>query len=80
MIFSPAKNELPNIPVDQWLTAKQIGAELFVDEDTVLRWWHQGLPTGKDIPPRFMLRHGFKEYLFHPAVLDFIRQEQSAAC
>lgn len=72
--------ELPKLAFDRWLTAKQIGAALSVDEDTVLRWWHQGLPTGKEIPQRYMRRHGFKEYLFHPSVIDFIRAEQSALC
>ena len=68
------------VPIEQWLTAKQIGVEFCVNEDTVLRWWHQGLPGGKAIPEDYMRRRGFKEYLFHPAVIDFIKQEQSAAC
>lgn len=68
--------DLPNLPYAKLLSAKEVGAEFGVDEDTVLRWWHQGLPTGKGIPHRFMRRRGFCQFLFHPEIVTFIRQEQ----
>jgi len=74
---TPQQIELAPLPYEKLLSAKQIGAEFGVDEDTVLRWWHQGLPTGKEIPARYMRRRGFYGYLFHPQVLDFIRAEQN---
>jgi transposase len=47
-----AQPALPPIPDAAWLSAKQVAAEFGVNEDTVLRWWHQGLPTGRDRPLR----------------------------
>lgn len=67
---------LPEVPMEKFLSAKEIGAQFGVDEDTVLRWWHQGLPTGKEIPREYHRRRGFFGHLFHPQVLDFIRREQ----
>jgi hypothetical protein len=69
--------DLPHLPVEKLLSAKQVGGEFDVSDDTVLRWYHTGLPTGKEIPERFVRRRGFGEYLFHPAVLEFIRAEQA---
>jgi hypothetical protein len=71
-----AKNELPDLPFEKWLNSKQVGGEFGVNEDTILHWWHVGLPTGKNIPEKFMRRRGFKDYLFHPKVIEFIRDEQ----
>ena len=70
--------ELPGVPLEEWLGAKQVAAEFGMNEDTVLRWWHEGLPTGKDIPHQYMRRRGFRGYLFHPAVIEFIRAEQES--
>lgn len=70
--------ELPEIKPEAWLGAKQVAAEFGVDEDTILRWWHQGLPTGKDIPRHYMRRRGFRDYLFHPEVISFIQAQQAS--
>ena len=70
--------DLPKLDFTKLLSAKQIAAEFGVDDDTVLRWWHQGLPTGKDIPREFMHRRGFRDYLFDPKVIGFIRAEQNS--
>lgn len=78
--MAQAQPELPNLPYEKLLSAKQVGAEFGVNEDTVLRWWHAGLPTGKEIPERLVKRRGFKDYLFYPQVVEFIRQEQSQMC
>ena len=75
----PAQPELPQLPYERLLSCKEVAAEFGVDQDTVLRWWHQGLPTGRDIPPHYMKRRGFRDYLFHPRVIEFIRQEQERA-
>jgi len=70
--------ELPNLPFEKWLGAKEVGAQLGgVSDETVRRWYHVGLPTGKEIPERFVRRRGFGEYLFHPSVIEFIRGEQT---
>lgn len=78
--MSQTQPELPNLPYERLLSAKQVGAEFGVNEDTVLRWWHQGLPTGREIPDKFIKRRGFKDYLFHPEVIHFIKKEQSSMC
>ena len=70
--------ELPEVPLEKWLSAKGISAELRVNEDTILFWWHHGLPTGKDIPREYMRPRGFAGYLFHPGIVNFIRSEQAA--
>lgn len=69
------QNELPPVRYEQMLCAKQVAAEFGVNENTVYRWWHEGLPTGREIPRRYMRRRGFIGLLWHPAVLDFIRAE-----
>ena len=68
---------LPEVPIGQWLSAKQVAAEFGVDEDTILRWWHGGLPTGRDIPREYHRRWGFFRHLFHPQIIEFIRQQQA---
>ena len=68
-----------NSTMSEWLSPKQVAAEFGVDEDTVLRWWHRGLPTGKKLPPEHMRRRGLNRYLFYPAVIAFIRREQESA-
>jgi hypothetical protein len=42
----PRNVVLPNVPLDLWLYAKEIAAQFNVNEDTVIRWWQQGLPGG----------------------------------
>ena len=71
-----AQLELPALPFERWLAAKQVGAEFNVSDETVRRWYHCGLPTGREIPARYVRRRGFGEYLFHPAVIELIRAEQ----
>lgn len=72
------QSELPKLSFEQLLSAKQVAAEFGVDENTVYRWWHEGLPTGKEIPRHYMRRRGFAGYLFYPQVIDFIRSEQDS--
>lgn len=74
---SPAQKDLPLLSFEKLLSAKQVAAEFGVDEDTVLRWWHLGLPTGHEIPRDYMRRRGFRDYLFYPQVIQFIRQAQA---
>jgi hypothetical protein len=69
--------ELPALPYEKLLSPKQVAAEFGVDEDTMLRWWHEGLPTGREIPRAYMRRRGFWGYLFYPQVVEFIRAEQA---
>lgn len=74
----PSQPELPALAFDQWLTPKEVGAIFGVDGDTFLIWWHCGLPDGLgDIPLHYMRPRGFRNYLFHPAVIDFIRAAQA---
>jgi len=69
--------ELPALPYEKLLSAKEVGSEFGVDEDTMLGWWHRGLPTGKEIPRQYHVRRGFFGHLFYPQVIDFIRREQA---
>jgi len=75
---APQQTELPALPFEKLLSAKEVAAEFGVDEDSVLRWWHEGLPTGREIPRRYMRRRGFAGYLFFPQVIEFIRAEQNS--
>jgi hypothetical protein len=59
------------------MLAKAVGAEFGVNEDTVLRWWHRGLPTGQKIPDEYHRRRGSFVHLFHPIIIDFIREQQA---
>ena len=83
MKLSRANNALQNpslseVPPVQWLTAKEVGAALGVNEDTVLMWWHQGFPTGGDIPREYHRLKGFRYHLFHPQLVDFLNLELAA--
>jgi hypothetical protein len=81
MLSRPQQGLLTPVPDERMLSAKQVGAEFGVSEDAVLAWWHNGLPQNcGDIPEKFVRRRGFKDYLFHPAVLDYIRQKRSELC
>ena len=73
--------ELAPMPYERLLSAKQVGAEFGVTEDAVLNWWHCGLPQNcGEIPARFVVRRGSKDYLFYPEVVDYIRQKRDALC
>jgi predicted DNA-binding transcriptional regulator AlpA len=73
------KPQLPALPYERLLSAKQVGAEFGVTEDAVLAWWHCGLPQDcGEIPARFVIRHGCKDYLFRPEVVAFIRKQQAS--
>ena len=72
----PVQPELSPLPYERLLGAKQVGAEFGVSEDAVLAWVHHGLPRGcGKLPEKFIRRRGFKDFLFHPAVLDYIRRK-----
>jgi hypothetical protein len=72
------KPQPASLPVARWISAKQIGAEFGVDSDTVLYWWHKGLPTGVKIPRRFHRRRGSRRHLFHLETIAFIRNQQAS--
>ena len=78
MISRPeqTKPHLPALPGERWISAKQIGAEFGVDADTVLYWWHKGLPTGLKIPRRFHRRRGPRRHIFNPKIIALIREQQ----
>lgn len=71
--------ELPNLPYEKLLSAKEVGAEFGASPQTVYRWWHEGLPNGHEIPRHFMRRKGWNGLLFHPQLIRWIREEQSKA-
>ena len=66
--------DLPQLNFNELLSAKQIAAHFGVNEDTVLRWWHEGLPTGDEIPRALRRRRGFRDYLFERQVVAFIQE------
>jgi len=72
------KMQLPALPIERWISAKQIGAEFGVDADTVLLWWKKGLPTGLKIPRQFHRRRGSRRHLFHLETVAFIRNQQAS--
>jgi hypothetical protein len=67
------------LPGEQWISAKQVGAEFGVDADTVLRWWKKGLPTGLKIPRQFHRRRGSRRHIFHPQIIALIREQQEVS-
>jgi hypothetical protein len=69
---------LSEVAPEKWLTAKEVGAALGVNEDTVLRWWSQGFPNGREIPAQYHQRWGFVRHLFHPQLVDFLNRELAA--
>ena len=72
------KMQLPALPIERWISAKQIGAEFGVDADTALLWWKKGLPTGLKIPRQFHRRRGSRRHLFHLETVAFIRNQQAS--
>lgn len=71
--------DLPNLPFEKLLSAKEVGAEFGVTDKTIYRWWHEGLPNGHEIPRHFMRRKGWDGILFYPQMIAWIRAEQAAA-
>jgi transposase len=80
MISHPeqSKPQLAALPGEQWISAKQVGAEFGVDADTVLLWWKNGLPTGLKIPRQFHRRRGSRGHLFRLEAITFIRNQQAS--
>src|SRR5208282_1652705 len=72
-----AKPALPDVPIEHWLSAKAVGSEFGVNEDTILRWWSRGLPTGQRIPGEYHRQHGHHRHLFHAQIVSFIREQQA---
>ncbi|HEV2331202.1 MAG TPA: hypothetical protein VGY56_20665 [Verrucomicrobiae bacterium] len=64
---------LPEVPIEQWLSAKQLAAEFFLNEDSAYRWRKSGT-----IPPDFVGRLK-GEYRFHPAIIPFLNAAFEAA-
>jgi hypothetical protein len=59
--------ELPEVPIQNWLSAEEVGAEFLVTGERVQAYRRQGF-----IDPIFIKEVGKKRYKFHPAVVCFL--------
>jgi Helix-turn-helix domain len=65
---------LPEVPIEQWLSPKQIGAHFGLSSDSVYRWRSNGT-----IPPAFVKKFGGWRYKFHPGVVSLLEKDFEAA-
>jgi hypothetical protein len=66
---------LPEVPIEQWLTAKQLAAHFGgLDEQSAYRWRSNG-----SIPPAYIKKFGNWRYKFHPAVVSLLEKDFAAA-
>jgi len=61
--------DLPNIPYERWLTAKDVAAHFALCEKSAYRWRDEGR-----IPHRFVKFCGTHRLLFHPHVIPFLEE------
>jgi len=60
---------LPDLPLEQWLSAKAVGAHFSLSEESVYRWRGQAM-----IPDRFVRFRSKRNFLFHPLVIDHLKE------
>jgi hypothetical protein len=65
---------LPDVPIEQWLSAKELAARFGLSPFSAYRWRSDGM-----IPPAFVKKSGDWFYKFHPAVIPVIEDVFSAA-
>lgn len=64
-----AVSDLPSLPLDQWLTAKELAARLGVSPQSVHRWRDEGA-----IPEGLWRRCGFKLVYFRPESVAWLQE------
>jgi hypothetical protein len=70
----PAQLELPALPYEKWLTAKELAGRFALQEDSAYRWHDDGT-----IPERFVKYCGTRRLLFHPHVIPYLETHFAAA-
>jgi hypothetical protein len=60
---------LPELPIEQWLTAEAVAAEFLVTAGTVSKWRRDGI-----IPPIFLKEVSKRKFKFHPEVIPALNK------
>lgn len=64
------KSDPAALPLDRWLTAKQVAGHFALNEESVYRWRKEG-----KIPARYFKLCGRRRFLFHPDVLAYLEMQ-----
>jgi hypothetical protein len=64
-----SSSSLPELPIEQWLSAAAVGAEFLVTAGTVSKWRREGL-----IPPIFLKKVSKVKFKFHPEVVPALNK------
>ena len=64
---------LPNVPFDQWLSAKQVAGEFGLKEDSAYRWHKKGF-----IPEEFVRCGRRRRFNFYPAIITHLEKTFAA--
>jgi hypothetical protein len=72
--MNPVPQVLPEVPVEQWLSPKQLAAHFGLKEDSAYLWRSNGT-----IPPAYIKKFGNWRYKFHPAVVSLLEKDFAAA-
>jgi hypothetical protein len=62
--------ELPEVPIEKWLSAEELGAQFLVSKHTVSNYRRQGI-----IEPVFVKKFPGRLFRFHPSVVPFLEKK-----
>lgn len=65
---------LPQLPIEQWLTPKELAAHFGLKEDSAYRWIDEGT-----VEDRFIKHCGTRRLFIHPAALAQLEKLFTAA-
>jgi hypothetical protein len=73
-IAADAAAETPApVPLDRWLTAKQVAGHFALNEESVYRWRQEG-----KIPAQYFKLCGTRRLLFHPDAIALLQAKFEA--
>jgi hypothetical protein len=62
--------ELPNLPIEEWLSPKEVAAHFDLTAWTAYRWVNEGI-----IPDKFVRYCGLWRVRLHPDVLPYLQKK-----
>jgi hypothetical protein len=65
---------LPDVPIEQWLSPKQLAAQFGLSPFSAYRWRSNG-----NIPPAYIKKFGNWRYKFHPAAVFLLGKKFAAS-
>jgi predicted site-specific integrase-resolvase len=66
--------ELPNLPIEKWLSPKEVAGHFGLSAFSTYRWINEGL-----IPQEFVRNCGMWRYRLHPKVIEHLQEKFATA-